>query len=319
VQILATLTSAPTGFDQFLPELNASVVRDILAWRDHPELGRMLATLQSHTNRKAFFDTYAEAIVARHLIQRGCALRFEVANPQGRRCDFEVSAGERKFYLHVKRLDTDRPPRHMLAVSSRLRMLERIARPYVVQVRWQENLTDDQMQRLVHQAAEFITHARVGDELRARDHDGREIGGVRVMAPWEGRHVSVTIGLPTGFIDQAPRFRRLLHRAYQQFMPKATNVILIGSAHDDDQTDFENALLGSHIERWDAYPPRGKRVAHGRAEDGFWQGQRFSDSRCAGWFHFTPGASALRTRLWKRAEFAIGSAEWAMIESVFAV
>jgi hypothetical protein len=116
--------------------------------------------------------------------------------------------------------------------------------------------------------------------------------------------VIVNIGLPSGFIDQAPRFRRLMHRAHHQFMPRAVNVIAICSSHEGDQVDFETALLGSHVERWDAFPPRGKRVAHGRASDGFWHGQRFSDSHFAVWFCFSPDRTDITCRLWLRGRKA---------------
>ncbi len=297
------LRFTPSPLSSFANELNQQVVQEILEWRWKPSLRRLLSALESHTNRKAFFDTYAEAMVARHLLAQGCDLTFEVRTPAGKHCDFEVRADGQVFYLHVKRLDTNRPPhnaRRMMTISSRLRVLERIKRPYIVQVRWNEGLSDEQMQRLVMQASEFITHAHVGDEMKARDHDGREIGGVRIVAPYDGDHVSVTIGLPSEFVDQASRFRRLMHRAYQQFMPKAVNVILICSGHPEDARDFEDALLGSHIERWDAYPPRGKRLAHGRASDGFWHGQRFSESRAAVWCLAEPHRDSIDCRLWLR-------------------
>lgn len=288
----------------------------MLTWRGHPELSRVLTALESHTNRKAFFDTYAEAVVARHLAARGCELRFEVPTPAGRHCDFEVKLGHHRFYLHVKRLDTDVASHRRLAVPARLRSLERIARPYVVQVRWREGSTAAQMQRLVTQAGEFIGQAHIGDEMLARDHDGREIGGVRIIAPSDHRHVTVTIGLPEGFIDQAPRFRRLMHRAHQQFMPKAVNVILICSGHDDDVVDFESALLGSHIERWDAFPPRGRRVAHGRALDGFWADKRFGDSGFACWFRLDAGAAEIQPRLWTRNTAADNQAIDSLLKSL---
>jgi hypothetical protein len=293
------------GLTRFSDELNASVVDDVLKWDDHPELFRIVRALRSHTNCKAFFDTFAEAMVARQLLARGCELRFEVPTPQGKRCDFEVRHQGTTFYLHVKRLDADRPmrsPGKLMAASSRLRALERISRPYIVQVRWHEQLSADQIKQLVAKAKEFILGARVGDEMTARDDHGRELGGVRIIAPWNGSHVNVTIGLPSGFIDQAPRFRRLMHRAYQQFMPRALNLILIGSGHEDDLIDFESALLGSHIERWDAFPPRGKRVAHGRAADGFWNGQRHTESRYVGWFESAPERDEIDARVWIRNE-----------------
>jgi hypothetical protein len=290
------------GLDRFRHDLDPAVVDEIAGWATDPELGKLRASLQAIPGRQKFLNTYAEAMVARYLLGRGCRLRVEILTPAGRTCDFEVAVGGHCFYLHVKRLNTDRPVRRRLTVSSRLRYLERINRPYVVSVRVNDGLTDEQMQRYVTSAAEFIGHARVGDELVIRDVAGTEIGGCRIVAPWQGSRVSLVLGLPTGFIDEAPRIRRLMRKAYQQFMPGAANVILICSSHLEDADDFGNALLGSHIERWDAHPPRGRRVAHGRDADGFWHDRRFPESAAAGWFHFRPQASALQCRLWIRPE-----------------
>jgi hypothetical protein len=298
----------PTGgLRQFRDEVHPDALADVLALERDAELGRLLAKLRSHTERKAFFDSWAEALLARHMLAHGCALKFEVPTPHDRRADFEVTRDGVTFCLHLKRLDSDRPPhevRRHLRISSRLRMLERVRRPYIVQVRWHDGLSDDQMQLLVQQAEEFILHGHVGDEMRAKDHDGRDIGGVRIIAPNIGggdtEHVSVTIGLPTGFIDLSPRMRRLLNRAHEQFMPKAVNVIVLSSNHDEDVNDFESALLGSHIERWDQFPPRGQRIAHGRAPDGFWHGRGFADSAYAAWMKFSPKEQRFRSRLYMR-------------------
>ena len=273
------------GFERFGDQLDRSVVEEIAGWAKDPELGKLHASLQSITDREKFLNSYAEAIIARHLLARDCRLRVEVTTPAGRSCDFEVTAGSGRFFLHVKRLKTDRALRRKPTVSSRLRYLERIARPYVVGVWLNDGLGDEQMQRYVASAAEFIKQARVGDELVIRDEDGSEIGGCRIIAPWQGSHVSLAMGLPSGFIDEAPRIRRLVRKAYQQFMPGATNVILIGSLPREDVEDFATALLGSHIERWDTLPPRGRRIAHGRDADGFWHGRKFPESVAAGWFH----------------------------------
>ncbi|MCI0365793.1 MAG: hypothetical protein L0219_18195 [Phycisphaerales bacterium] len=311
------------GFERFGEELNPAVVDEVLGWERDKELGRIVRRLRSHANRKAFLDTYAEAMVARRLKARGCKLKFEVPTPAGRRSDFEVDGCGRRFYLHVKRIDTDRPgadvkgSKRLVAQSAKLRALERIARPYVVQVRWHDWLNAAQMKRLVDQAGEFIRQARVGDEMKASDAGGRELGGVRVIAPWDGSHIYVTIGLPSGFVDQAPRFRRLMHRAYQQFMPRQTNVIVICSGHPNDVVECENGLLGSHIERWDAFPPVGKRVAHGRGADGFWNGQRYAASRFVAWFGFSPGDREAESRLWVRREMEVDGEMEDVLKSVF--
>lgn len=281
------------ALQRFGAGLNVEVLGDVEGWARDPALASLHATLDRHTNPKSFMDTYAEALVARHLRRRACDLRFEVPTPTGKACDFEVVHDDAVLYLHVKRLDTDRPIRKRLTISSRLRILERIERPYVVSVRWHEGAGDADMQRLVAQATEFIGHARVGDELAVRDDAGREIGGVLIVAPWEGRHVTLVIGLPSGFADETLRFRRLLRRAHRQFMPRAANVILVCSSEPNDVKEFESALLGSHVERWDAFPAKGERIAHGRAGDGFWHGRRHPDSRVAGWFQLDPDASGI--------------------------
>lgn len=295
-----TPADAPTGLDLFRAELDPTIVEQIAQWQTDPELGKLSVGLQAIADREKFLDNYAEAITARYLLDRQCRLRVEVMTPSGRSCDFEVSVNDQRFYLHVKRLNTDRAVQEHLSVSSRLRYLERIKRPYVVGVRFNDGLSDVQMQHYVTTAAEFIKRARVGDELVIRDAQDDEIGGCKIIAPWQGSRVILAIGLPSGFIDEAPRMRRLLRKAYRQFMPGEANVILICSSHAEDVDDFGNALLGSHIERWDAPPARGRRVAYGRDADGFWHENRFPESSAAGWFHFWPQVESPQCRLWIR-------------------
>lgn len=296
------------GLQAFRARLHPALVETIEGWHDDPGLGSLHGALMAHTEPKAFFDSCAEAIVARHLVRNGCGVRFEVPTPSGKRCDFAVRDGDAAFFLHVKRIETDRPTERRLSISSRLRYLERIDRPYVVCIRWHDGLRDDQIQRLVTEGASFVRQASVGDEITVRDDRGAELGGLQVVAPWEGDHVRLTIGLPEGFIDDVPRMRRLMGRAYRQFMPRATNVVLLCSAHARDVADCEVALLGSHIERWDAHPPRGRRIAHGRAGDGFWHDQRHQESAIAGWFHFAPDRDGFACRTWYREGWPLEAA-----------
>ncbi len=307
----------PHGLQRYQSLLHPSVVADIEGWRDEPDLAALHASLHAHQKRKVFFDALAEAMVARHLKSRGCALRFEVPTPSGKHCDFRVDAGDLRFFLHIKRLETDRPQQVNLPLSSRLRVLERIRRPYVVGVRWQAGLDDEAMQDFVTRASQFIGQARVGEEQVVHDAAGAELGGVRIIAPGEGAHVNLVIGLPTGFIDDTPRMFKLLRKAYPQFMPKALNVILICSAFEEDRDDFESALLGEHEERWDRHPPRGRRIAYGRAADGFWHGTRRSDSRIAGWFRFDPASDQFRSTLWYRQGFELDSRARETLNALF--
>lgn len=312
-----SITRSTGGLDRFRDGLDAGVVEAIRGWAEDPELGKLYSSLQAIHDRERFLDAYAEAMVARHLLRRDCRLRVEVLTPSGRTCDFEVQHGDQTFCLHVKRLNTDRPMRKRLTVSSRLRYLEQIARPYVVSVHLRDGLDDAGMQRFMTSAADFIQRAQIGDELVVRDDNKAALGGCRIVAPWQGERVIVVLGLPEGFIDEAPRIRRLMRKAYQQFMPKATNVILICSSHVEDAEDFATALLGSHIERWDTQPPRGRRVAHGRDTDGFWYGNGSPGSFAAGWFQFQPEAAALKCRLWLRRDASIDPAVKQVLVDVF--
>lgn len=294
-----------SGFERFGSLVNAQAMADIMRWRGDAELGRLVARLEAFADSEKFLNAWAEAFLARHLLRSGCEIRFEVPTPAGRSADFEVAVDDQRFFLHVKRLATDRPSQRKLTFSSRLRYLERIKRPYVVNVSWNEGLSDRQMQHFVKEAAAFISQARVGDELAVKDGEHGEIGGCRIVAPWEGEHVTLAIGLPSGSMDEAPRMQRLLRRAHRQFMPKAVNVILVASSLVEDVADFERALLGSHIERWDAPPPPGRRIAHGRATDGFWSGGHIADSHAAGWFRLAPEAPDFAGRLYVRRDGAL--------------
>lgn len=301
--------------------IDPGLLAEIDDWRgDHP-LARLRDALLGHARGgkdKRRRDVLAEAMVARHLLSCGCELRCEVETPAGRTCDFEVRRSGRILHLHVKRLTPVRQRSRQLTISSRLRSLEMIERPYMVGVRWRPESTDRQMQHLVREAEAFLVRARVGDELRVRDPEtGAEIGGVMVVAPSDGPRVTLVIGLPDGFTDEAPRVRRLLHRAYQQFMPRSLNLVLLAAGATGDRPVVRDALLGSFEERWDEFPPRGRRVAHGRADDGFWAGDHYHDSRVAGWFRFEPARAALDAELIFRRKPSVADDERAWLEEIF--
>ena len=159
--------------------------------------------------------------------------------------------------------------------------------------------TDRQMQRLVEEM-DFLRHASVGDELKVTDHDGSDLGGIRVLAPHDGRRVVLHIGMPDGFIDHTPRMRKRLDRAFAQFKPGAENAIVVASSDHQDGFDFETALLGQFVERWDRRPSAGRRVAHGRDDLGFWSGGAHPNSRVASWFRLSPHSGEFSPRMWFR-------------------
>ncbi len=303
--------------EPFRGRLHPDLFNIVQTWTDDPELGRLVDDLVASAEEDRFLDVAAEVLVARWATTDGAPIRVELPTPAGRSCDFEIAAPHEPVYIHVKRLDTQRPVERSLTVSSHLRILERVPRPYIVRVRWRPKLSDRQMQQFVREAAEFIGFARVGDEITVWDEDGAELGGCLIVAPYEGTHAAITIGLPDGFVDDTPRMHKLLKKAYKQFMPRATNVILFGSSQPKDIVDFESALLGAHIERWDAHPPEGSRIAHGRASDGFWYGEKHNLSAIVGWFHVAPEKDEPERRLWFREGYRIDDATRALLAAHF--
>jgi hypothetical protein len=294
------LTPNDFGLDKFSHDLNPAIIGMIRAWQGDPELDQLYHRLQARKKRRGFLDSFAEALVALHARKQGCSISVEVPTPSGKTCDLLLERDGVKLFVHVKRLGNRRPVHRRLKISSRLRILECIAKPWIVKIRWNEDLDDEAMQEYVTAAASFIETARLGDEHVVRNLEGVDIGGVKIMAPNDEKRVSLVIGLPTGFVDESPRIARLLKRAQKQFMPKEANLILVCTPSIEGTNDVGNALLGSHVERWDVNPAKGSRVAHGRGDDGFWQSNHMLESQMAGWFWLAPMYGDYQGKMWFR-------------------
>ncbi len=311
------MTPSELGIDTFAHDLNPAIVGMIRAWQGDSELDKLYHRLQARKNRRGFLDSFAEALVALHARKQGCSISVEVPTPSGKTCDLLLERNGVKLYVHVKRLGGNRPRHQRLKISSRLRILECIQKPWIVKIRWNEDLDDDLMQAYVTAAASFIETARLGDEHVVRDNEGNEIGGVKIMAPNDEKRVSLVIGLPTGFVDDSPRVLRLLQRADKQFMPKEANLILVCTPSIEGANDVNNALLGSHVERWDERPSKGKRVAHGRGDDGFWQANHMLESQMAGWFWLAPMHGEYQGKLWLRDGIELPSKVIELAKDIF--
>lgn len=312
------MTPIELGLDLFAHDLNPAIVGMIRSWQGDKELHQLYRRLQARKKRRGFLDSFAEALVALNARRCGCSIEVEVPTPSGKTCDLLLQRDGVKLYVHVKRLGVSKPRKRRLKISSRLRILEQIEKPWVVKIRWHEELQDDSMQYYVIQAASFIETARLGDEHVVRNSDGVELGGVKIVAPHDEKNVSLVIGLPSGFVDETPRIDRLLHRAQKQFMPKEANIILVCTPHKEGAGDVENALFGSHIERWDAHPAKGERVAHGRSADGFWQSNQMAESQMTGWFWLAPMHDEYQGKLWLREGCSVSSTTVALAKDIFA-
>ncbi|HMN95436.1 MAG TPA: hypothetical protein PKC43_04395 [Phycisphaerales bacterium] len=296
MNVRAPVDGSPTASS--LPERWPGLLDAAAGWRSDPELAPIAARLFAGRDPETVATAAAEAVVARRLRERGCALRTEIPTPAGRSCDFEVRRDGCVFYLHVKRL---RPRWEFtpLLVPDAVRVLERIERPLVVALRWRERLQLPEMRRLLAEAASFIEAAQLGEEMLLRDEAGEELGSCRILAASEGPTVSLVIGLPREFGDALHRVQRLLRKAFAQFMPGAVNVVAIVGESDERRT-VETALLGSPAERWDLLPRRGERIALGRADDGFWHGGRFAESHAVAWCRVNAEGELAESSTWFR-------------------
>ena len=294
------MTPSRLGLDQFAHDLNPAIVGMIRSWQGDSELDLLYHRLQARKKRRGFLDSFAEALVALQARRCGCSIEVEVPTPSGKTCDLLIQRNGVKLYVHVKRLGGSRPTNRRLKISSRLRILEQIEKPWVVKIRWREELNDEAMQYYVIETASFIETARLGDEHVVRDDNGVELGGVKIVAPNDAKRVSLVIGLPDGFVDDSHRVEKLLQRAQKQFMPKEANIILVCTPNLLGAAEVESALLGSHIERWDEHPAKGSRVAHGRSADGFWQENLMAESQLAGWFWLAPMHNEYQGKVWTR-------------------
>lgn len=224
----------------------------------------------------------AEALIARRVARLGLPIAFEVPTPSGRACDVDIHDGPTRLCLHVKHLagGNHAPPARYPRMPAALRDLARESRRMVIGIEWMPRQSQADLRHAANDARHLLVRGSVGDEATLRSRDGRAIGRARLIAPTDLQHTVVIAGVPgRGARESAAR---LLRKAYTQFMPKAHNVIVVaGASHD--AVAFADALAGAPIERWDRFPHRGERMAHGRAGDGFWAPRAHPGSALAAW------------------------------------
>jgi hypothetical protein len=270
-------------------------------------LKRLVALLDGAEGPERQQSAACEAALALRLLARGARIQFEVPTPSGRTADFLVglrvrpvhTSADGEFALHVKRWSprTDRET-ETLRVPAALRALERVRRPYLVGVRWPSQRAD--YERFLREGMLFLQQASVGDEWVCRGELGHPCGGLRLLAPWPGDRIVLTVGLDATLDAEIARVMRLLRKAHAQFLSDVPNVIALVGGSSADERLVDTAVFGSHVERWDLFPPRGHRVAHGRGDDGFWSGERFVHARAIAWFPWSQRRGLGGARVWFR-------------------
>lgn len=271
-----------SGFELFGKNLHPEVVSEVRGWAKHPELSKLLKELESAKDRQRFWDHYAEAMVARHLIKQGYEIKVEVPTVNNKRADFQVSKGTDTFFIHIKRTNWDEETAKNLKINTRLNCLRKIRRPITVSLKHCKSLTDQEMHYCCKEAKEFIENASEGDKKEIRNMNDEALAEFEIGPCHNGQHVIFDPILP-GAIDGGDdtRIYRQLSRAYKRFMPEAVNIILVTSAWGDSGSieDLEEAV------------------------DDFWFGGKHCCSNIIGWFKFDPRENSTDFELFFRENY----------------
>lgn len=264
-----------------------------------------IAANADESARQRFEIRFVEACFGLRALELGCEVEREVPGPAGRTCDFLLRRGDLALAVHLKRLEAigEVPPPPLAAWE---RAIEQMPRGLVVSIRRPHRLPEKTTRWLAPRLREFLEHARVGEERLFRDEDDRSVAQVRIVGPNDAGRIRVVPASATDLEARVVRFRRLLRRAYRQFLPGVENLVLFGTvratADPEARIALADALLGTPMERWDRFPMLGDRVAHGRGTDGFWESKRHAASRLAGWFAAEPDVATEPGRWWLRPQ-----------------
>ena len=160
------MTPQTKGLDNFANDLNPAIVGQIRSWQGDKELDELFHRLQHRKTRRGFLDSFAEAQVALHARLMGCKITVEVPTPSGKMCDLLLERDGVKLYVHVKRLGGRSPSNKRLMISSRLRVLENIQKPWVVKIRWRAELDENALDALARTEPERLKAEILADKIK---------------------------------------------------------------------------------------------------------------------------------------------------------
>ncbi|MSR68821.1 MAG: hypothetical protein EXS17_00515 [Phycisphaerales bacterium] len=266
----------------------ATRLREAFRWLETPaacDMGSAARRLRRASNDSRLQTSLLrEVLLAKRLAATGFAVRSEVATSSGKSCDLVAKRGALRLHLHVKSVEAD--DALIVARSARvpraLQSLEQLTRRLLIEVEWTTGLSSDALQTTADAMRTFLLRASIGDECIVRSRRGTLRGRCRVRSPHDHAGVSLAGRIADDHIVAVARMRRLLRKARAQFLSGGENVIVLFGPKSA-QWLFEEALLGTPVERWDAFPRRGERVAMGSGDDGFWHAGARDLSRIAVW------------------------------------
>ncbi len=239
-----------------------------------------------------------ESALAKRLRRAGFSVDRDVRTPSRRSCDIVAARGTLRLHLHLKGIYLSHAAFTRQRLPRALADLATINRRLIVEIDCLPRLTRRALADAADELRDFLLRASLHDEHIVRDARGQVQVRCRVRAPHPGSHVIALRGIERDHERTIGRIRRSLAKARSQFLAGGENIIV---AHGPERSRwlFEEALLGSPIERWDRYPRKGERVAIGRSDDGFWSGRSVEASRLA--IFLATDARRINADLYERA------------------
>ncbi|MDA1007819.1 MAG: hypothetical protein O2800_02285 [Planctomycetota bacterium] len=259
----------------------------------------------------ARIDLESEQRVLAAIKRIGCVWAREIPGPTGRTSDFLAMREETHLALHVKELALD--PEDQGSLPTWALGMSRVRRSVLVGV-----VLESARARVGtesrSEARAFLSHGAIGEEHIVRSDDRSRAAILRILGPAPAARKTVRLLIEA---DAQPdrdvwRIRRLLDRAFAQFMPRMTNLIVLAGPHDR-WLALDHALLGRPIERWDLFPKRGERIAVGRSDDSFWATRARPESGALLWVPTSGRGVEKQPTLWIRGGARLNLPEEAML------
>jgi hypothetical protein len=254
-------------------KLNRPVLKDLLSWKNHPELGKIFCKLNYISDSNKFLDHWAEVLIARHLLKKGCEIAVEIPTPKGKSVDFEASFLADKYYLHVKRLNSDENSTKKIKLYQRLDSLHKINKPFSIDIDILPDLSEKEFNCFTHKVKTFILNGTPGQLFTFIDNFGDKLGSCFIVKEHNGTSVIIR-GKPMilNWPNTEKRFNSILKKAYDQFMPNGNNIILISGEFASDIADLKENL---------------------KSNSGFWKSGQQRQSQIIIWFCFSPYAETV--------------------------
>ena len=265
-----------------------------------PELTGLQQSLSTSTDIDRFFDIYAEAVIADHLLCRGWKLAYEEGDPNSKKADFKLIKGSDIVFLHIKRLNLAENLYRAKILHSRFAPLKTIRQPLMCSLLFHREGTNMEYEELYSFLKRMLSQGNVGNGEIDPPKDQSLLVEWEICS-WKSNRVRLEIQSQGMEDNTLIQFKNQLKTAYGQFQCGGNNIIAMSSVWKDDVDDFVEALYGCTA-TIHCHPTR-KTISnvYGPFEsDSFWANERNSKSNIALWYNFDKDKGTVSFQGWLR-------------------